>query len=69
MIASKTSDSLRFQRPDKSEIRVRADEYGLTVTVTDTDGHVVYYPLTPSDAVIMYQFLGEALPTWDKDEI
>lgn len=69
MITSKTDDSVRFRRSDKSEIKVQADGYGLAVTVTDPDELVAYFPLTPSDAVILHQFLGETLPMWDKDEI
>lgn len=69
MIASKTSDSARFRRSDGSEIRLQADEYGLAITVIDPDGLVAYFPLTPSDTELMHQFLGEALPMWDKDEI
>jgi hypothetical protein len=69
VITSKTDDSIRFRRTDKSEIKVQADGYGLAVTVTDPDGLVAYYPLTPSDTAILHQFLGEALPMWDKDEI
>lgn len=69
MIVSKTGDSARFRRPDKSEITLKADEYGVAVTVTDPDGLVVYYPLTPSDTELLHKFLGEALPMWDKDEI
>lgn len=69
MIAFKTDGSVRFRHTDKSEIRLQADEYGVTITVTDPDGVVVYYPLTPSDTEIVHQFLGEALPIWDKDEI
>lgn len=69
MIVSKTDDSIRFRRSDKTEIRVQADGYGLEVAVSDPDGLVTYFPLTPSDTAILHQFLGEALPMWDKDEI
>lgn len=69
MITSKTKDSMRFKRSDESQIQVKADQYGVAVIVTDPDGHVSYFPLTPSDTEILHQFLGEALPMWDKDEI
>lgn len=69
MIAFRTYDSVRFQGPDNSEIKLRADESGLVVTVTGPDGPVACHPLTPSDTEILQQFLGEALPMWDKDEI
>lgn len=69
MITSKTDDSVRFRRPDKSEVRLQADEYGVAITVTDPNGTVAHYPLTPSDTELVHQFLGEVLPIWDKDEI
>lgn len=69
MITSKTKDSMRFKRSDGSQVQVQSDQYGLAVTVTDPEGYVSYFPLTPSDTAILHQFLGEALPMWDKDEI
>lgn len=69
MITSKTKDSMRFKRSDKSQIQVQADQYGLAVTVTDPHGYVAYFPLTPSDTELLHQFLGEVLPMWDKDEL
>lgn len=69
MITSKTDNSVRFRRPDKSEIKLQADEYGVAITVSDPDGVVVYFPLTPSDTEMVHQFLDEVLPMWDKDEI
>lgn len=69
MITSKTKDSLRFKRSGGSHMQVQADQSGLLITLTDPDGYVSYFPLTPSDTEILDQFLGEALPMWDKDEI
>lgn len=60
---------MRFKRSDGSAIHVQADQYGLLITLTDPEGYVSYFPLTPSDTEILDQFLGEALPMWDKDEI
>lgn len=69
MIVSKTEKSVGLRYTEKSQIKLQADQYGVSITVSDPDGHVVYYPLTPSDTEIVHQFLGEVLPMWDKDEI
>lgn len=61
---------MRLRRTsDDSQIQVQADQYGLVITITDPTGYVSYFPLTPSDTGLFHQFLGEALPMWDKDEI